>query len=265
MEYLFYLALGAIAGLISGLFGLGGGAVIVPLLILAFGIQGVSPEISTHLAIGTSLATILATSVTSIYTHHQKGGIRWGLVMRLTPGIVVGSALGSMLSVSLDSVILQLLFGSFMILIGLQMLLYTATTRHIPPPRLPVLVIGSAGIGGISALVGIGGGALMTPFLAYLGVKIRQAVGSSAACGFPIALTATLIYSSSGAIAAELPAPSLGYIFVPAWFGIIITSTPCARIGALLAHRVHERLLKQLFGCFILVLGVCFIWVNIPT
>ena len=265
MEYLFYLALGAVAGLISGLFGLGGGAVIVPLLIVAFGIQGVSPEISTHLAIGTSLATILATSVPSIYTHHQKGGIRWDLVKCLTPSIVVGSALGSMLSVSLGGVLLQLLFGSFMIFIGLQMVLYTATTRHMPPPHMPVLVIGGASIGGISAMVGIGGGALMTPFLAYLGVKIRHAVGSAAACGFPIALTATLIYSSSGTIAAQLPGPSLGYIFLPAWFGIIITSTPCARLGALLAHRLHERLLKQAFGCFILVLGIRFIWVNIPN
>ena len=264
MEYLFYLALGAVAGLISGLFGLGGGAVIVPLLIVAFGIQGVSSEISTHLAIGTSLATILATSVTSIYTHHQKNGIRWDLVKRLTPGIVVGSALGGMLSVSLGGVLLQLLFGSFMIFMGLQMLLFKAATLNKPPPPLPLLVVGSTGIGAISALVGIGGGSLMTPFLAHLGVKMRQAVGSAAACGFPIALTATLVYSTSGDIASKLPGPSLGYILLPAWIGIIITSTPCARLGALMAHRVNERLLKQAFGCFILLLGSRFIWVNIP-
>ncbi len=151
-----------------------------------------------------------------------------------------------------------------MILMGLQMLLYTATNFNKPPPPLALLVAGSAGIGAISALVGIGGGSLMTPFLAHLGVKMRQAVGSAAACGFPIALTATLVYGTSGPIAAELPEPSLGYIFLPAWIGIIITSTPCARLGALLAHRVNERLLKQAFGCFILLLGSRFIWINIP-
>ena len=265
MEYLFYLALGALAGLISGLFGLGGGAIIVPLLIIAFEIQGISSEISTHLAIGTSLATILATSLSSIYTHHQKGGIRWGLVKRLTPGIVVGSALGGMLSVALSGVLLQLLFGCFMILIGLQMLLYTAAIRHKQPPHMPLLTAGGIGTGAVSALVGIGGGALMTPFLVYLGVKMREAVGCAAACGFPIALTATLVYSSSGAIGDALPGPSLGYIFLPAWIGIIIASTPCARLGALLTHRVSEGLLKRAFGSFIFVLGIRFIWVNFPT
>ena len=169
MEYVFYLGLGAVAGLISGLFGLGGGAVIVPLLIFSFAAQGISPEIATHLAIATSLATIVVTSLSSIYTHHQKGAVRWELVRQLTPGIIVGSALGGLVAISLNGALLQLLFGSFMIFIGLQMLLVQAYFR-IGSKDLGgrCLAVVGTGIGSISALIGIGGGVLTTPFLARL-------------------------------------------------------------------------------------------------
>jgi uncharacterized membrane protein YfcA len=265
MEYVFYLGLGAVAGLISGLFGLGGGAVIVPLLIFSFAAQGISPEIATHLAIGTSLATIVVTSLSSIYTHHQKGAIRWELVKRLSPGIVIGSALGGLVAISLNGTLLQLMFGSFMICIGLQMLFYKTNSVLGLKPSSPLLAVAGTGIGGISALFGIGGGVLTTPLLSHYGVKIHQSVASAAACGFPIALVATLVYSSSGVIAEQLPGSNLGYIFVPAWLGIIVTSTPFARLGATLAHRANERILKQSFGWVVLLLGIRFIWINLPA
>ncbi len=265
MEYIFYLSLGAVAGLISGLFGLGGGAVIVPLLIFSFAAQDISPEIATHLAIGTSLATIVVTSLSSIYTHHQKGAIRWDLVRQLSPGIVVGSALGGLVAISLNGTLLQLMFGSFMICIGLQMLLYKPISVVGQKSSAPFLAVAGTGIGSISALIGIGGGVLTTPLLSHYGIKIHQSVASAAACGFPIALVATLVYSSSGVVSEVLPGPSLGYIFVPAWLGIIVTSTPFARLGATLAHRANERILKQSFGWVVLLLGIRFIWINFPA
>ncbi|MCS5587974.1 MAG: sulfite exporter TauE/SafE family protein [Porticoccaceae bacterium] len=265
MEYLFYLSVGAIAGLISGLFGLGGGAVIVPLLIFAFSARGISTEVATHLAIGTSLATIIFTALSSIYTHHQKNGIRWDLVKTMAPGILLGAWLGGLFAVSLQAVILQLLFGGFMVLVALQVLIYQPKVGIKPMPRAVAMGLVGSAIGSISALFGIGGGTLTTPFLTFFGIGIHQAVGTAAACGLPIALTATYVYATANITAANLPAGSLGYVFVPAWLGIILASLPCARLGALLAHRVDGRQLRTCFGWLLMALGIRFIWINISA
>lgn len=264
MDYLLYLGLGAVAGLISGLFGLGGGVVIVPILILSFELQGMAPEISTHVAIGTSLATILVTSLSSVYTHHQKQAIRWNLVKSITPGIVLGALLGGMLALSLNGPLLQLLFGGFLVAVALQMLVYKTVEQSSSVPRPLLLGIAGTAIGSLSTLFGIGGGSLTTPFLTFNGVKIHHAVGTAAACGFPIALAATLVYGSATISAAHLPESTLGYIFLPAWLGIVVISTPCARLGALLAHRTNARLLQKLFGIVLLLLGGRFVWLNLP-
>lgn len=263
MDYLLYLGLGAVAGLISGLFGLGGGVVIVPILILSFELQGMAPEISTHMAIGTSLATILVTSLSSIYTHNQKQAIRWDLVKTITPGIVFGALLGGLLALSLHGTLLQLLFGGFLVAIALQMLLYKTVEQSSSAPKPLLLGIAGTGIGSLSTLFGIGGGSLTTPFLTLNGVKIHHAVGTAAACGFPIALAATLVYGSATLATAHLPESTLGYIFLPAWLGIVVISTPCARLGALLAHRTNARLLQKLFGILLLLLGGRFVWLNL--
>ena len=183
----------------------------------------------------------------------------------LSPGIVIGSALGGLVAISLNGTLLQLMFGSFMICIGLQMLFYKPNSVLGLKPSSPLLAVAGTGIGGISALFGIGGGVLTTPLLSHYGVKIHQSVASAAACGFPIALVATLVYSSSGIIAEQLPGSNLGYIFVPAWLGIIVTSTPFARLGATLAHRANEPILRQSFGWVVLLLGIRFIWINLPA
>jgi uncharacterized membrane protein YfcA len=263
MDYLLYLGLGAVAGLISGLFGLGGGVVIVPILILSFELQGIAPEISTHMAIGTSLATILVTSMSSVYTHHQKQAIRWHLVTSITPGIVLGALLGGMVALSLSGNLLQLLFGGFLVAVAVQMLVYKPVEQSNSVPKPLWLAVAGTGIGSLSTLFGIGGGSLTTPFLTLNGVKIHHAVGTAAACGFPIALAATLVYGSATIPAAHLPGSALGYIFLPAWLGIVVISTPCARLGALLAHRTNARLLQKSFGIVLLLLGGRFVWLNL--
>lgn len=261
MDYLLYIAVGAFAGFISGLFGLGGGIIIVPALILTFTANEFPVEVVTHLAIGTSLATIVVTSITSTLTHHQKNAVRWDLAAWLVPGILIGAVFGGLLAVRLSGNTLQLLFGCLMIFVAIQLLKASADTR-MSQLITPCLAAGGIFIGAISALFGIGGGTLTTPLLTRFGIKIRQAVGTSAACGLPIAIAGGSTYLIFGLGNEALPKGSLGYIFIPAWLGMILTSMPFARLGALIAHRVNEQLLKQLFAGTIFVFGVRFIWLN---
>ena len=263
MEYLFYLMVGSIAGLISGLFGLGGGAIIVPLLIFSFTARGIPAEIITHLAIGTSLATIIFTALSSIYTHHQKQAIRWDIVKTLVPGILLGGVLGGLLAISLNGILLQLLFGAFLILIAIQLLLYTPQVGVRSLPNYLGMTASGSCIGGVSAIFGIGGGTLTVPILTFFGVKIHQAVGTAAACGLPIAIAATLAYSTASSDGITMPEGSLGFVFIPALLGIIVASLPCARLGALMAHRVNAQKLRKGFAWVTMGLGVRFIWINI--
>jgi len=263
MEYLIYLVLGSVAGLVSGLFGVGGGTVIVPILLVSFAAQGISPSIATHTAIATSLACIAVSSLTAIYTHLQKGVVDWRVVRSFIPGIIIGTLIGSSFFVSIEGAILQVLLGVFLVAIGLQMTTYRAAKMDVNLPRRIYLGLSGISIGGISALFGVGGGMFTTPLLSYYGINIHSAISVAAIGGFCIAITASLIYAST--MVASVPTPSLmlGYIYLPAWVGIIITSTPFAKIGAELAHRSSDRQLKKIFGIFLLLLGLRFIWTNV--
>lgn len=261
MDYILYLSVGALAGFLSGLFGLGGGVVIVPVLIFMFAAADFSTEVVTHLAIGTSLATIAVTSISSALTHHQKGAVRWDLVCWIIPGIVFGSVIGGLVAASLAGSVLQLLFGCLLVVVSAQLFLSPDFKTVAMPGRFFLGVAGTF-IGSVSALFGIGGGTLSTPFLTRIGVSIRQAVGSAAACGLPIAVAGGLTYLVAGLDNRLLPDTSLGYIYLPAWIGIVVASMPFARFGALVAHRMNEWLLRQLFAGVILLLGIRFIWIN---
>ena len=236
---------------------------IVPLLIFTFLARGMPAEITTHMAIGTSLATIVFTALSSIYTHHQKQAIRWDIVKTLVPGILLGGLLGGLFAISLGGVLLQLLFGGFLILVALQLLVYKP---KVGVRSLPGYVgMGASGslIGGISALFGIGGGTLSVPLLTFFGIKIHQAVGTAAACGLPVAIGATLAYSTATIDGLSRPEGSVGFVFLPALLGIIIASLPCARFGALLAHRVNAQKLRRGFAWVTMALGFRFIWINL--
>ncbi|MBT3673134.1 MAG: sulfite exporter TauE/SafE family protein [Porticoccaceae bacterium] len=263
MEYLIYLALGAVAGLVSGLFGLGGGALIVPILLVSFVAQGFSPDIATHMAIATSLATIVITSMSSMYTHYQRAAVRWELIKMVIPGILLGSLLGTLIFPTMDSKSLQLIFGLFLMIVGLYMLFSSPIVSGSSQPSAAPLNLGGIAIGALSSLLGIGGGIMVTPFLASFGVTIHRAIGTAAVGGFAIALPASLVYSSADVSAYNLPVDSIGYIFLPAWVGIIITSAPFARFGALIAHRTDERRLKKYFGIVLLFISAGFLWVNL--
>lgn len=254
-----YLVLGAFAGTLAGLFGIGGGLVIVPVLIFSFGLQGVSGEIAAHLAIGTSLATIVFTSVSSIRSHHLRQAVRWDIVRFMAVGIVIGAVLGAVTASMLSGAELELIIGIFVTLVALKMLLEVNPKPGREVPGRIGLGAAGTGIGWASAIFGIGGGTLTVPFLSWCNLRMQQAVGTSAACGFPIALAGALANMGTGWNHPELPPLSVGFIYLPAFAGIVLTSVLFARVGANLAHRLDARLLKKIFAIFLILVGIRFL------
>lgn len=253
---LIYLVLGVLAGTTAGLLGLGGGAIIVPVLYMVFSAQGVSAELVMHMAIGTSLATIIFTSIASIYTHHQQGAVQWRLVRSLLPAMVLGVVAGSLLADQLSSATLRVFFGLFELLVAAQMFftLIPASQQIAQKQRLYTLAGGVTGA--ISALLGIGGGSVMVPFLHWCGVNMRKAIATAAACGFPIGLFGTLSFILLGQGDSQLQPWSLGYIYLPALFAILLTSILSARLSARLAHKLPLQLLKKIFATVLALVGL---------
>lgn len=252
-----YLALGAFAGFFAGLLGVGGGAVMVPILTLMFAAQGFSDLHVMHLALGTSMATILFTSISSVRTHHQHAAVLWPVVRAIAPGIIVGTLAGAQVAARVPTRPLAIFFAVFMSYVALQMILNIKTAPHRQLPGAAGMFGVGAGIGGISALVAIGGGSLSVPFMTWCNVKMHQAIGTSAAIGFPIALAGTVGYMISGYPVMQtgsLPAGSFGFIYLPAWAGTVLASVVAAPFGARLAHRLPVPTLKKAFACVILLL-----------
>lgn len=255
MDLGFYLLVGGIAGLLAGLLGIGGGLIIVPALIWLYLANGVDPSVVVHLAVGTSLATIIITSISSIRAHHKRGAVRWHLVVRLAPGIVLGAWLGAVIADMLQTWWLQRVFACFVILVGVQMALGAKTEAHRNLPGLPGMSVAGGLIGMISAIVGIGGGSMTVPFLNWCSVNMREAVATSAACGLPIALAGTLGFIVAGWSESALPAGSTGYIYWPAFLGIVASSYLFAPLGAKLAHSLPLPALKRVFAVLLFVVG----------
>jgi uncharacterized membrane protein YfcA len=259
MVLLVYLSVGAVAGLLAGLFGIGGGMIIVPALVLAFEAQQVNPDVLTHLAVGTSLATIVFTSISSIRTHHQKGGVEWLTFRRVSVGIVIGAALGVATADQLSGALLQKVIGCFALLAAAQMAfqLSPKPSRELPG-AFGLGLVGSF-IGWASAIFGIGGGTLSVPYLTWCNVQVQKAVGTAAAIGFPIAIIAALTNVIVGWGKPGLPDYTTGYIYWPAFIGIVMTSVLFARQGAKLAHKLPPLVLKRIFACLLVVVGTRFL------
>ncbi|SFX30928.1 sulfite exporter TauE/SafE family protein [Marinospirillum alkaliphilum] len=257
--FLIYLLLGAGAGLLAGLFGIGGGLVIVPVLILTFQALGFPLEILVHLAVGTSLATIIPTSISSTLTHHRKGGVNWHWFRLIAPGIVLGALLGAWTASLLSGLALQNIIGTFVLLVAVQMAFNLKPAPGRGQPPTPVMAAAGGLIGWASAIFGIGGGTLSVPFLTWCNAVMRQAVGTSAALGFPIAVFGALGNLWAGWQHPELPDWATGYIYWPAFVGIVLASVPFARLGAKLAHFLPELLLKRLFALLLLLVGLRFL------
>jgi uncharacterized membrane protein YfcA len=250
-----YLALGASAGFLAGLLGVGGGAVMVPVLVMLFSAQGYPEQHVLHLALGTSLATIIFTSLSSLRAHHRRGAVLWPIVRNITPGIVLGTWVGAAVVARLSTRPLALFFALFISIVALQMLIdmRPRATRQMPG-RWGMWIAGGV-IGTVSALVAIGGGSLSVPFMTWCNIKIHQAIGTSAAIGFPIALAGSLGYLVAGTQAVSLPAGTAGFIDLRALFPLAAASTLIAPWGARVAHRLPVQTLKKIFALLLILLA----------
>lgn len=253
--WLLYLTTGAFAGVLAGLLGVGGGLVVVPLLTFVFSSQHLPPSYILHLALGTSLASIVFTSVSSLRAHHSRGAVNWQVVRTISIGILTGTLLGSWVAAQLSTRFLNVFFVLFLYYVAVQMLL---NIRPKPSRTLPgggsMFGVGNV-IGGVSSLVGIGGGSLSVPFLVWCNLPMHNAVGTSAAIGFPIAVAGALGYILNGLSVSALPDWSLGFVYLPALAGVSIASIFTAPIGARLAHRLPVGQLKKFFALLLIVMG----------
>ncbi len=251
-----YLVLGVIAGLVGGLLGLGGGIIIVPSLLFLFIWQGLPAEILMHLAVATSLSTIVFTSISSSYAHHKHQAVLWSQVFLLTPGIIIGAVLGAFLADYISSDVLRRLFGIFEIFVACQIGFSVKPTAHRSFPGRNGMLIAGGGIGTLSTILGIGGGTLTVPFLIWCNVNIRKAVATSSACGFPIALAGSLAMIFTGLDSTSLPENSIGYVYWPAATLILITSVLFAPVGAKLAHSMPVDSLRRVFAIVLAGVGL---------
>ena len=252
---LWFPALGAFAGLLAGMFGIGGGLVLVAALNWFFVRNGVDPAHQMHLALGTSLATIIVTSLSSIRAHHSRGAIRWATVRLLVPGILAGGLAGAWLAESIANDALRRLFGVLVVVFSLYIVLDVKPGGgHGLPGRAGHLAAGVT-IGVIAALAGIGGGNVSNPFFLWCGVDMRSAVATSAALTFPVALASTVGFIWAGWGVSTLPPYSSGFVYWPAVAGIVAGSVLTAPLGARIAHTIPVNGLRRAFAILLVVVG----------
>ncbi len=255
MQWPVYVLVGAIAGLLAGLLGIGGGLILVPALLALLPLVGVGPAELMPMAIGSSLAAIVLTAAASTRAHAARGAVDWQLFRRLAPTVAIGALAAGAVASQLGSRALTVLFAGFALLLALRTALTTvATGTRAQPPALAWAGFGS-GIGLLSGLVGIGGGSLTVPLLLHYGQPITRAVATSAAVGLPIALCGSAGYIVAG-WSHSLPAGSTGFVYWPAVVAITAASWLTAPVGARLAHRWPAARLRKLFAAFLAVIGV---------
>lgn len=250
------LTLGACTGFLAGLLGIGGGMLMVPFVTMIVAARGVEPGLAVKMAIATSMSTILFTSISSLRAHHKRGAVRWELVRGIAPGIVIGSLLAGAGAFALvKGAALAVLFALFVGFSATQMLLdrKPVPTRSMPGPWGQGAA--GAGIGFLSGLVGAGGAFVSVPFMAWCNVPIHNAVATSAALGFPIALASTVGYVIGGwNLPPALPG-AVGYLYVPALLCIAVASVSTAPLGARAAHSLDMRQLRRLFALMLYALA----------
>ena len=255
-------ALGCCTGFLAGLLGIGGGMVLTPFLTMLLAYAGIPTEHVVHVAIATSMGTILFTSLSSVRAHAKRGAVLWNVVLAMVPGILLGGVLGAQISGALPTFWVAMIFAVFVYFSSIKMFLNTKPTpsRQLPGPA-GMFGAGTV-IGVISALVGAGGGFISVPFMTWCNVKMHNAVGTSAAFGFPIALAGTVGYVVNGWNLPGLPGmpETIGYIHLPALLCVAVTSIFFAPLGAKIAHSMDTKPLKRIFACLLFVLASYMLW-----
>jgi len=257
-EIVALIAIGALAGVLAGLLGIGGGLVIVPALTAWLAVDGIDADRVVPVAVATALGSMLFTSAASAWSHHRRSTVDWPAVARLGPSVAVGAALGAWLATSIPGAWLARVFAVCTALIALRMLAGGANATRAVEARLRGWPLAGPAIGAVSALIGIGGGSFNVPYMAWNGYPVLRAVGTAAACGWPIALAGSLVFVARAG-APELPA-TLGFWYLPGVVLIGLGAVLTAPLGVRLAHGLGSARLARVFGVFLLVVAVRMAW-----
>jgi len=256
IDFILFAITGAIAGTAAGLLGIGGGMIVVPCLAFVFTHTGLAPESIMHTASATSLAAMVFTASMSTYSHNKREAVLWSIFRRLLPGIIIGTVLGMFLASTLSTEVLKIIFAIFLLLIAIRMFLnYKPKVARGLPGSLSKFGIAMA-IGGKSGLLGVGGGALMVPFLIHCNIPIRKAAGTSAACGLPIAIAGTLSAIITGWHVDPGELYTFGYVFWPAALIIAIFSMSFVFLGAKLSHVLPVNTIRRVFAVVLLLAAI---------
>ncbi len=261
LQYLLiFLAVGCFVGFFAGLLGIGGGSVMVPILSMIFVARGFSTDHVIHMALATSMATIIPGAFMSGRTHHKLHAVNWDVLRRMTPGILAGTFCGAVIAHFSSTTFLKGFFVAFICFLALQMLLNlrprTATGQPLRLPGAAGLFAFGAVMGVVSSFAGIGGAVLSIAYLSWCNMRMHETIGTAAAIGVPLAIAGTIGFVVTGLWDKTLPAWSVGYVYLPAVAGIAVTSMMVAPVGARLAHRLPVNTLKKIFVVFLLALAI---------
>jgi len=259
LEFVALIALGCAAGVLAGLFGIGGGLVIVPALTALLRAQGADLDLAVPMAVATALGTMLLTSAGSALAHARRGNVDWDVVWRLGPAVALGAMAGAWLATAISGPALARVFAVLTVLIALRMLAGGRHATREVARRARAWPVAGPAIGALSALIGIGGGSFNVPYLAWNGYPVLRAVGIAAACGWPIALGGSVMFVGRGAAAVDWPA-SLGYWYLPGVVLVGVAGLLTAPLGTRLAHRIGSARLARLFGLLLLLLAARMAW-----
>lgn len=258
--WIIYLLMGLFVGFFAGLLGIGGGLILVTLMVYLFTLQEFPVDRLLHLALGTSITSIVFTSISSLRAHHKHGAVRWDILRMAVPGLVVGTLLGTVVADLLKSKYLAIFFVIFVYYSAVQMF---ANVKPKPTRQLPGKVgmtVVAVIVGIVSSLVGVGGGVMTIPLMSLCNVPMRQAIGTSAALGLPIAIAGAVGFIATGLGKDHLPALSLGYVYLPALVGIVIGTFVTVPWGARMAHSMPVTRLKKIFAVILFILATRMLW-----
>ena len=258
--WIVYLLMGLFVGFFAGLLGIGGGLILVTLMVYLFTVQGFPEDRILHIALGTSITSIVFTSISSLLAHHKHGAVRWDIVRAAVPGLIVGTLLGTLVADQLKTKYLAIFFVIFVYYSAMQMFV---NAKPKPSRQLPGrlgLNLASVLIGVLSALVGVGGGIMTIPLMSMCNVPMRNAIGTSAALGLPIAIAGTIGFIVTGLGKDHLPPFSVGYVYLPALIGIVIGTLVTVPWGAKMAHTLPVSRLKKIFAVILFILATRMLW-----
>ena len=256
MEILLYFLLGSFSGVLAGLFGIGGGIIIIPTFFYIFAYLGFPEEILSHMVLGSSLGVIVFSSISSTYSHNSKGAVNWVLIKVVAPSIIIGSALGGITAGFLESTTLQGLVALFLVVASVQLIFEFPPPPQNPQTNLVGPVIAGGGIGWLSGVFGIGGGIFSVPYFYHRGLKMMNAIGTSAACGIPIALAGSISYMIIGFDNINIPENSVGYVYLPATIIVGLMSSFTAKYGVNIAHRMKQKKLRIAFAFLVIIMAL---------